>query len=941
MSDAATGLSSGAALSQVPSSHRLFNFITRRAGLVLAATALLTLAALASLFDVHSGATRLRVDPSLDPLVAQDHPDRLYYDTVRRRFGLEETVLVVLRTPDAYSLDSLRRLDRLTRALYELPGVAKVRSLTSVPLAQATEAGVEVEKVKPEELNDPELPARLRARVNDNPLVRGTLVSADSRSVALAVALETNSDREILELGLAEKIIALADAERSETVEAWVTGAPIIRAETSHAVIKQLRIVVPAIVILLTAILALAFRSVRGVLLPLGVITLALLWTLATLCLFNRPLNLITSLVPPLLVTMGLAYCAHVLSEFETLLRGQPALNPRERATLLLKEIAGPVMLTGFTTGVGLLALSFNQLPAVREFAWLSALGVLFCVVLVLSFVPAALCFSKAAPTGFLPWSRLFEVGSARLGRFDMRYRRWILATAGAVFLLAVASASRIQIGDQFVGIFPPESRVRADYEAVNTALGGVNPLSIVLDGTTADTFTEPEMLRALESLQRWLSAQPEVGAVSGLTDHVKLLNRLFASAPEGQIPASRELVRQLLFFGDGEALRGVVNSDRSSTLIELRLRVDDTSDIARLLQRLQPELDRLPRSITARVTGNAALITKSVESVTSDQLQSLGLALLLVYLCLAVQFASFSIGLKASLPTLLQTALYFGALGISGVSLNATTSLVECLVLGLAVDDTIHYLARFNTAAKRTGSETQGATQALSAVLRPITLTKAILALGFLILVGGELQNQVLFGWLVAFTLVAAWLVDIFVTPAFMSGVRIITLWDTLRLNLGEDVQATIPMFAGLSTRQARIFALLSNLQSQPAGTRLMTEGDPGGDVYVVIEGELSVWLQRDAGRMEVATLRRGAVLGEAGYFGQKRTANVDTVTPVRLLRFDDADRERICKRYPAIAARVFLNLNKIQAERIAGQMQRAHRSRRTDTENVPAQAS
>ena len=917
-------------------SARLAEAITAHAGKVLIATAVATVLALAGLLDFNSGSTRLRVDPSLDPLVAQASPDRQYDDVVRRRFGHEDAVLVVLRSKDAYALDTLRRVDKLTRALGAVDGVAKVSSLTSVPLAEVLEGGVRVERVRPEELNDPELPGRLRARVAENPLLRGNVVSADGRSTSLAIALERMSDREMLERQLAERVRAVAKAFQADGIEVWVTGAPIIRAETSRSVLRQLRWAVPAIVILLTGILALAFRSWRGVLLPLATIVLSLLWTMAALCVADRPLNLITSLVPPLLVTMGLAYCAHVLSEFETLLRGHFELGRRKLAAMLIKEVASPVLLTGFCTCIGLLALAFTELPAVREFAWLSALGVFFCVVLALTFVPAALCFSGRKAVGELPGTRLFEAGSAMLGRFNTKNRRGILAIAAVVMVLAVISATQIRIGDQFVGIFPADAPVRTDYEAVNQAIGGVNPMSIVLEGKAADAFTDPKILRAMDRLQIWLKQQPEVGAVTGLVDHVKLHHRLFVDHNSETIPASRDLIRQLLFFGDGEELRGVVNSDRSSSLIGLRLRVDDTADISALMERMQPELNGLPEGVTARITGNAALLARSVQTVTTDQVQSLGLALLMIYLVLALQFTSFSIAFKASLPTALQTALYFGALGISGVSLNATTSLVECLVLGLAVDDTIHYLARFNSAAKRSGSETLGAVQALAAVLRPITLTKAILAIGFLVLVTGELQNQVLFGWLAAFTLVAAWLVDVFVTPAFMSGVRVVTLWDSLLLNLGRDPQSTIPMFAGLSTRQARIFALLSNMQTMPAGTRLITEGDPGGDVFVVIEGELSVWLQRDAGRMDVATLRRGAVLGEAGYFGQKRTANVDTLTPVRLLRFDDADRERICRRYPRIAARVFMNINKIQAERLAGQMQRAHRTRRTDPDRV-----
>ncbi|MBI3171530.1 MAG: MMPL family transporter, partial [Hydrocarboniphaga effusa] len=556
--------------------------------------------------------------------------------------------------------------------------------------------------------------------VEGNPLLRGHLVSADGRSSAIAVALEAQTDREILESGITDAIIAAADRERGVGVQVWVTGAPVIRAATSRAVLGQLRWAVPAVALLLVAVLGLAFRNLRGVLLPLATIVIALAWTLAVLRWLDRPLNLITSLVPPLLVTMGLAYCAHVISEFESILRKRDIADARARVVLLLKEITAPVLLTGFTTGLGLLALALNNLPAVREFAWLSALGVLFSALLTLTLVPAALCFARPRlPPRALPGDRLFEQGSEKLARFDLRHRRGILLAAAAIFALCTAAATRIQVGDQFVGIFPEDSRVRSDYDAVNRAFGGVNPLAIVIDGGP-EAFTDPAVLRQLERMQHWLAGQPEVGAVSGLVDHVILFNTLFAGEKHEVIPDSGDLIRQLLFFGYGPTLAGAVNSDRSSSLIELRLRVDDTAAIAAFMQRLQAQLALLSPPLTARITGNAALLATSVERVTAGQLQSIGLALLLIYLCLAVQFASWSVALKASLPTFLQTALYFGALGVSGIPLNATTSLVECLVLGLAVDDTIHYLARFNKAAKRSGSEGQGAAQALSAVLRP-----------------------------------------------------------------------------------------------------------------------------------------------------------------------------------------------------------------------------
>lgn len=899
--------------------------------LVLLLILIASLVAAAQLFDLASGQLRLRIDPSLDALIVPGIPAQQAQDEIERRFGAREQILVVVHADDVWQPQVLRRIHALSATLLELPGVARVHALTTVPIADVDGETMSVDRIGADGVDDAQRLARLRAAVRANPLVQDQIVSADGRASAIVVELEPGSDAEHAALGLPASVIAAADAA-AEGIDVHVTGGPVLRAATGAAVLEQLRWIVPAIAALVGAFLALAFRTVRGVLLPLATIALALLWTLAAFAALDRPLNLVTSLVPPLAVTVSLAYCAHVLSEFEALLRAHPGLARPQLIQRLLGMMAAPVALTGFTTAVGVAALGISALPAVREFALLAVLGVIFAALLALGFVPAVLALVARRPEPRPHGGHtIFERLAARIGRFDVRRRKTILAVAGAVLLVSLAGATQIRVDDQFVGVFAADARVRIDYEAANRLLGGVTPMTILVDGYAAGALTEPQTLQALQRLHLWLEAQPEVGAVTSVIDHLQLLARTLGNDSSGALPATQQRTEQLLFFGGSGSLRALLNADRSATLLHVRLGVDQTHEVAALLERMRPELDALPAPLQVRIGGDAVLAAESVAIVTEGQLQSIALALTLIYVCLALQFASWRVGLLATLPTLLQTAVYFGALGFGGVTLNATTSLVECLVLGLAVDDTIHYLARFNDAARRKASESQGAVAALSAVLRPVTLTKAVLGLGFLVLITGELRNQVVFGWLAASTLFVAWLVDVFVTPAFMSGVRVVTLWDTLRVNLGADVQKTIPLLAGLRARQARVFALMANLQTVPAGTRLMSEGessgdgrrgDPAGDVYVVVDGQLEVWVERDGEKHVLNTLGRGAVVGEVGYFGQKRLANVDTLTEARLLRFDDADQERICRQYPGIAARVFLNLNRLQAERRAQQM-------------------
>ncbi|MGH8458252.1 MAG: cyclic nucleotide-binding domain-containing protein, partial [Nevskiales bacterium] len=405
------------------------------------------------------------------------------------------------------------------------------------------------------------------------------------------------------------------------------------------------------------------------------------------------------------------------------------------------------------------------------------------------------------------------------------------------------------------------------------------------------------------------------------LVDSVKLINRsLNGNDPAYfRVPDSRALIKQLLVFGGGEELDGMIDKRFSLTSLQVRADASDSAAIAGLTARIEQRLAALPPPLTATITGNSVLVSHALDNIAGGQLFSVALAMGVIYLLMSAMFTSWRAGALALLPNLLPVIVYFGALGLLDIPLTPTTSLIACITLGIAADDTIHYMVRFNSDARRLANESKAAFSALEGVLRPITYTTTALCLGFLVLTTSDLKNQMQFGALSVFTLFLAWLSNITLAPALTVGVRIVTLWDVLRLDLGEDPQHSIPIMHSLTLRQARTFALLSNIMDVKAGTRIMTEGDEGDDMFVVISGQLRVWVERNDGPVDLASMARGAILGEIGFFVHKRTANVDAVTDARLLRFNVDYLERLRRRRPWIAAIIYRNLNRVQAERLA----------------------
>ena len=199
--------------------------------------------------------------------------------------------------------------------------------------------------------------------------------------------------------------------------------------------------------------------------------------------------------------------------------------------------------------------------------------------------------------------------------------------------------------------------------------------------------------------------------------------------------------------------------------------------------------------------------------------------------------------------------------------------------------------------------------------------MTTIVLCVGFAMLAGtSDLRTFVQFGALGALTLAFAWVVDFTLTPALCSGLRIVTLWDTLSLDLGDNPQESIELFRGLSNSECRIVAQMASLREIPAGQLLMSTGDPRGDMYVVIEGRLQAYIDVNGARRDLTASTRGDAMGEVGLFtGAERAANVEVVTDSRLLRLTLKNLDRLRQRRPRIAARVFENLNVFQAKRLA----------------------
>jgi predicted RND superfamily exporter protein len=901
--------------------------VTRHARSLLGIILILTAIAIVQLVDVRTGQLKVRIDPSVERLLAPDDEDYLFYQSVRRIFGSDETILLLLQADDVFTRDNLDTISRLTHRLERLDDVVRVVSLSNALTIRGSEFGIDIESWDDTPGDTPEQLRIFRENILSNPIYAGTLVAGNAGATAILVSLADKSGYDFLSR-VDRDVRAVITAEANDK-QIWITGAPVLNLATTNTLMRDL-FRIPALVVLVMAIvLIVCFRRLTGVLVPLTTVGIAVIWALAIIVKLGYTLNIVTVLVPTLLMIICLSYSVHVVTEF---LEVAKAKSGRRRTfDDALRSVFLPVVFTGLTTAIGFLTLTLSPLAAIKEFGILAVIGILMAMLITLTYTPAVL--------SLLPLPRMqpaageqpqrhswFETISSKIGRFDARYRIPIFSIAGILFVIALAGMSNIRVGIEYITNFAPDSPVRQAYEKANTLLGGANIFYVVMDSGTRDAIKEPVNLQAIKDLQEWLDEQPEIGGSVSLVNYLELLNSAFHDNDPArrQIPTSKKEVGQLLFFGASDDLDALVDSRYRMANVVVRSRAVNSDDLSALVDRINARLAQLPGRLQATVTGTPVLFDSVLDRIIRGQIKSVFAALLIVYLVLVGMFLSFRVGLIALIPNIFPIVTYFGVLGYLGISLNPSNSLIAPMVLGIAIDDTVHYFARFNELMKRQTDSRQAAIESLRIVGRPVTYTSIALCLGFLVLTGSELKMQEQVGMLACFALAFAWLTDFTLTPALCSNLRIATIWDALTLDLGNRPQETIPLFKGLSNFQARIVARMASIREFSAGERIIEIGQPGNEMYAVIDGRLQASIEGRDGRVSLDSHTRGDIVGEAGLFYAKRTADVDVIEDSRLLCINQNDLNILRRRYPRIAAKVFHNLNEILAARLVNATER-----------------
>ena len=881
-------------------------------------------------------ALHIRIESSLESVLPANDPKIAYYEEVRRLFGSDDVGVIGVLADDIFAPGTIEKIARVTNELGKIDGVSRVLSITNVvdPAENVLSPPPLLYRIPP----TPEEVERVKTKLRRVPLYGRNLVSDDFRGAAINVFFRDMSDAEYAALAVDQKIRNILDQNRGPE-QFFFTGAAHVKQAAVDLMRHDLYRVTPLALALMLIVFWISFRSVRGVVLPTVAVSSALVWTLGVMVLAGESLSLGTFVLPPLLLVVGASYAIHVMARYYEQV---PLGGSREEVVVrAFMRVWLPLGISAIVTAIGFGSLMANTINAIRDFGAFAVVGIVCVTITSLTLLPAILRLlpleQRSERSGRV--APMLANTLRRLGYWVYARQRSMLIVSGLIAVVALVGMWRIRVDSDFLYYFGRNSEVRIAADTINQRITGTSPFYVIIDSETPGLLRRWEVLKMVKDLQTYLATLPGVTSSISFVDYLELLEAGLAKGSEGDLivddqgnlvqpetpksfweePHNLEPLFEMV-AKKPDTFRGVVTPDFAKGSILVRTNLSGSSRIEATLEQVRVYLaGYFPPDVPVRLTGTLVLLTGTASDIVSGQVKSLTFALVVIFAVMAVMFLSAKVGFLAIIPNVLPIVIFFGVMGWMGIYLNLGTSLIAAIALGIAVDSTIHYMARLNQELRGETDQAAAIVRTMASVGVPIVYAMLALFLGFLVFGLSNFVPIQNFGILASVTMVTALVANLALLPALLGTTKIITIWDLLGVRLGNDPARTIPLFSGLRPAQARIVVLMGEMRRFARGDTIVKRGDQGREMFVIIRGVTEVWAGSDHDRKRVAQHQRGDVFGEMALVRHnERSADVVAASDVELLAVDERFLERIQRRYPRIASKVFLNLTRILSDRL-----------------------
>ncbi|MDP6958920.1 MAG: MMPL family transporter, partial [Planctomycetota bacterium] len=684
----------------------------------------------------------------------------------------DEVVFVAYKAPNVLGKEMRDYADHLSQRLSEVSGISGVFGIKD-----AYDFGWSYLEKEP---GTSQLKEQLiRKELRSNPLFRGNVISADGRTTSLwlvfSPSVQSEEDRADVLVSV-QKI--LEKEERESGLRFYIAGIPVIEHEYVVLTKRDLLTFLPLAVAVFFLLLCMYFRNVMGTFLPLATVGIAMLWTVGLMSLFGLKISVLSSIVPILILIIGIADSVHLLSRYRE--DAQKYENKREALAHTMLTMVAACFLTTFTTAIGFVALLTTDLYIVQEFGVLTAVGIMIAYVVAIEFLPSVLDnvprFRGRIADNFS--EELSDRTMNGIARINLRHRGIIFVMVSLVVTVSVVGIFRIKNEGSWLQDIRESNPVYQSHKFFEENLSDVVTLDIILRSPEKGQINDVDRLKKIEAFQREVSSwvmpgndQVRVTQTLSYTDFLKEVNRARVIKKEYEeasnkvglqklaafaevrkkvedgalrrLPADpNEMEACLALYSGTSEVKGIekeydlvarmTDEDFSSSRLSVRLQNATSTRIEAFIQFVRQKHKPFVNDFSIMPTGKTWLAKKAMDSVIRNMVASLGLAAVIIFISMSLLFRSIKVGVLAIVPNMLPMVVTGGAMGWLGIPLSFSSVTIFSVALGIAVDTTIHYLARLRLEVAVDHDHTKAMYRALKGAGRPMIFATILLVLGF-----------------------------------------------------------------------------------------------------------------------------------------------------------------------------------------------------------------
>ncbi len=716
---------------------------------------------------------KIETDNSLKVWFSANDPDYLVYEKCRDVFEGGRYLIVSLQSDNIFSPDILKFIKEKTAYLENFPQAKSVHSLANANKIIGTTDGIEINPLL-SNLKKNNLP-RIKKYALEDDLFKDYLVSSDGKFTTIIIAFEEMSSEKVDEtVSQVEEII---ERGKPENLEISFSGDMEMMREFNYFTRQNQKIFPFLVLPLICLFIFILFRSWYKNFIILLVVGMSLCCTLGFYSILGYTFNVVTGMLIPLIIILSIADGVHIMKYFDEII-GQS--SKRETFVNTLEHITLPCFITSITTSCGLLSLAISPIDAVKQFGIGAAAGIMFAFLISIIIVPV--CLNLFPVSQQRQQNERWKGFLDKIDGFNQKSFKYILVGAMLTFIFFAWGITKIKIETNQIEWFPKKGVFYKSAMLVNKKLCGIGDMTIVIKGEEG-LLKEPDILKRIDRLSSDIKQLPMVKKVISLADYVKMTNKALKedNSLEYKIPDSKDLIAQELFlftFSDEgrEELDKIVAPDYSQGKISIKIE-SMPSQKSVLLANLMEEMARdifLGTETSVFLTGTLYLYNLMNEYLLMSQIRGFSLAFLLVCGILFIAFRSIKYGVLSVVANLFPIVSIIGIMGWFGITLNTGTVMVASVALGIAVDDTIHFISRFRRELKFNRTSIPDTLRKTTVSVGIAVISTSIINMaGFLILLISGFQPTREFGLLIALTLFFALIGDLLILPASIMASR------------------------------------------------------------------------------------------------------------------------------------------------------------------------